>query len=255
VAFAAGLLACAALVHAEIPPFYSLGPRPAEDVLAAGVLFFHAPRYAGSDQLRTVIAPSGTAILVNGFFADPISGVGFNFSADPRLEAGLRATLGLGREEVAALRGLGTIRNAPNAGGFANYNVTGRFQLQSALRYGSGYDHHGMLVDVGASYDIFQQDHVSVTLDASASYANGPYMRSYYGVSDAQAAASGYGAYRPGAGVQWRTAGLSITAPVHPKALGFLSLEYTRLAGQAAASPYARKADSISIQANVSYGF
>jgi outer membrane scaffolding protein for murein synthesis (MipA/OmpV family) len=254
VLLAAGLLVAGASARAEIPPFYALGPRPAENVLALGLLYFHAPRYAGADEQRTVIAPSGTAILANGFFADPISGVGFNASADPRFEYGVRATIGLGRDEPA-LRGLGTIHNAANVGAFANWNVTERFQLQSALRYGQGYDHDGMLLDAGASYDLYQQDHVSVTVEASLSYANAAYTRSFYGVSAAQSAASGYAPYVPGAGAQWHTLGLSFTAPVHPKALAFLSVDYTRLTGPAAASPYARKTDSIAIQANVSYAF
>ena len=99
-------LAFAATCRAEMPPFYGLGERPEKDVLAAGLLYFHAPRYAGSDEQRTIVLPSGTAILANGFFADAINGVGFNFSADKRFEYGVRATLGLGRD---ARRGVVTM--------------------------------------------------------------------------------------------------------------------------------------------------
>lgn len=252
---AAGCLAGAALCHAEVPPFYSLGPRPAEDVLAAGVMAFHAPRYAGSDERRSIVLPSATAILANGLFADPISGIGFNASADPRVEAGVRATIGLGREEIGPLRGLGRIRDSLNVGGFANVNVTDSIQLQSALRFGSGNGRDGLLLDAGASCEFFKRGHVSASIEGSLSYANGPYMRSYYGVDAAQSAASGYGGYRPGAGLQWRSAGLAFQAPVHPRALAFLTVEYTRLAGVAAASPLVRKAGALSVQANVSYGF
>jgi outer membrane scaffolding protein for murein synthesis (MipA/OmpV family) len=243
------------VARAEVPPFYSLGPRPEHDILAAGALYFHAPLYAGAEQWQTVFVPSATAILVNGFFADPISGVGFNMSTDPRFEFGPRATLGLGREESAALHGLGKIHHSINVGAFANYNVTGRFQLQSALRVGSGYDHDGALLDAGASYDVLQWEHASVTLDGSLSLANAAYMQSYYGISGAQVLASGFPEYHPHAGIQWHTVGLSVTAPVHPKALGYFSVEYVRLTGAAADSPTVRKSDWISIEANVSYGF
>ena len=240
---------------AEVPPFYALGPRPAQDILAAGAMYFHAPRYAGGEESRTIVAPSCTAILASGLFADPISGIGFNASGDPRFEYGVRVTIGLGRDEPATLHGLGRIRDRANIGPFANFNVTERFSLQSAFRHGSGYDAHGLLADVGASYDVFQHGPVSITLDASASFANRAYMRSFFGVSDAQSHASGFAPYDPGAAMQWRTAGISVTAPVHRKALAVVALESTHLGGVAAASPYATRRNSWAIEATVSYAF
>ena len=133
--------------------------------------------------------------------------------------------------------------------------MTERFQLQSSARFGSGYDHDGLLVDVGASYDILQYGPASVALNASASFANARYMRSFYGVSAQQSAASGIAAYNPRAGLQWSTAGISVTTPLHPNVLAIVSLGYTRLAGPAASSPYVRRADAPSIEATIAYGF
>lgn len=242
-------------VRAEIPPFYSLGTRPEKDIRAAGVLFFSAPRYAGADARTNVAVPSATVIMANGFFADVINGVGVNLSADPRFEYGLRATVGLGRDEAAGLQGLGRIRDAVNVGGFANYNATERWQVQSSTRYGSGYDRNGLLIDIGTSYDIFQQGPASVSLDLSASYANRSYMQSFYGVSADQAARSGLARYAPRAGQQWTSAGLSVTAPVRRNALAYVSLDYTHLTGYAASSPYARRGDSLTVEASVEFAF
>lgn len=248
-------VAIASCACAEIPPFYSLGPRPANDVFAIGTMYFNAPLYAGSDQRHTVIVPSATAILTNGFFADPIAGVGYNASMDPRWEFGPRATIGLGREEPATLHRLGKIHNAANAGGFFNYNATEHFQLQSAARYGSGYRHDGALLDAGASYDIFQRGHLTVSLEGSVSLANAAYMQSFYGVSAVQSSSSRYPEYHPRPGIQWGVAELSVTAPVHPKALAYFALDYGRLAGSAAASPLVRKADWFAVEVAVAYGF
>ena len=238
-----------------MPPFFSLGVRPEKDIIAAGVLYFNAPRFAGAAEKRVVIVPSGTAILTNGWFADVVNGIGRNFSTDARFEYGLRATFGVGREETDALRGLGKIKNALNIGGFANVNVTERFQLQSSTRFGSGYGHDGLLVDAGASFDVVQWGHASLSLDASVSFANASYMRSFYGVSAQQSAASGLAVYRPGAGRQWSTAGISLTTPLHPKVLAVVSLEYARLGGAAASSPYVRRTSAPSIEATIAYGF
>ncbi len=250
---ATALLACTAF--AEIPPFYSLGTRPEKDVYAVGALYFDAPLYAGAEARTRILIPSATMIMASGFFADVISGVGFNFSTDTRFEYGVRVTAGTGREEPARLHGLGKIPRTVNVGGFANYNATDRCQLQSSARYGSGYDRNGLLIDVGTSYDVFKQGPASVTVDVSVSYADRHYMQSFYGVSADQAIASGYSQYSPPAGQQWATAGLSATAPVSKNALAYVSLEYSHLTGYAASSPYVERRDSTAIEATVVFGF
>ena len=242
-------------VHAELPPFYSLGPAPEKDVYAAGALYFSAPRYSGAQATKSTVAPSATIILTNGFFADVVNGVGRNFSTDSRFEFGPRATIGLGRDEPATLRGLGKIRNTVNVGGFTNYSATERWQLQSSARYGSGYHRNGLLFDIGTSYDIFQQGPASVTAQASASYADRHYMQSFYGVSADQAVASGYGRYSPRAGPQSTSASLSVTAPVHERTLVFISMEYTRLTGDAASSPYVQRRTSPAVEASLAFSF
>jgi MipA family protein len=238
-----------------MPPFFSLGTRPEQDIVAAGVLYFDAPQFAGSDQKRVIIVPSGTVFLTNGWFADVVNGIGRNFSTDARFEYGPRASFGVGREETDAIRGLGKIKNALDLGGFANWNVTERFQMQSSLRYGSGYDRDGLLVDVGAAYDVVRFGPASLTVDTSVSFANASYMRSFYGVSAGQSIASGIEPYRPGAGRQWSTAGISLTTPLHAKVLAVVSLEYAHLVGPAASSPYVRRITAPSLEATIVYGF
>ena len=228
---------------------------PEKDVYAAGVLYFSAPRFSGAQEKKSVVVPSATVIMINGYFADVVNGVGRNFSTDPRFEFGPRATIGLGRDEPATLRGLGKIPNTVNVGGFANYNATDRWQLQSSARHGSGYHRNGTLIDIGTSYDIFQQGPASVTAQVSASYADRHYMQSFYGVSAEQAVASGYSRYNPRAGPQSTSASLSVTAPVHERALVFISLEHARLTGDAASSPYVRRSNSAAVEASVAFSF
>jgi outer membrane scaffolding protein for murein synthesis (MipA/OmpV family) len=203
-------------------------------------MFFSGPRFSGSDERRDRFAPSATILLRNGFFADPISGVGFNASDDPRFEYGVRATLALGRLAPDYARAAGTVHDGADIGGFANFNATERLQLQSALRYGSGPHHDGILFDAGASFDIIQWNHGSLSLDASASFANASSMRSYYEVAG---------------GPRWRTLGLSLTTPLHPKILFYASFERFRLSGTAAQSPLVRRTGGSDVQLSVNYAF
>jgi outer membrane scaffolding protein for murein synthesis (MipA/OmpV family) len=234
------LLAAAGGARADIPPFYALGERPAEDLYALGALFFAAPRFAGSEETRRVFRPSATVMLRNGFFADPISGVGFNASTDPRFEYGARATLGLGREASDAAPQLGRIADSLNIGGFANMNATSRLTLQSALRHGGGRGHDGTLVDVGASFDLLQWNHGSLSVEASESFASSRYMRSYYGV---------------GGGPQWTTGGISVTTPLHPKVLAVVSVDRTWLPHAVAESPLVKRSHWSSLQATIAIAF
>lgn len=251
---AAALLAATGAA-AEMPAFYDLGGRPDKELVAAGLNYFRAARFAGSAETRTIVVPSATWVATNGLFADVVNGVGWNASADKRFEYGVRATAGLGREATGALHDMGRIPNRVAVGGFANWNPLERVELQSSLRYGSGYARDGMLVDVGASWDFFRVGYFSASLDVSASWANAAYMRSFYGVTPEQSAATGYRAYAPGAGPHWSTLGLSITTPLHERVLATLSVERTRLGSRAAGSPYTARRDATTIQANVSFVF
>jgi outer membrane scaffolding protein for murein synthesis (MipA/OmpV family) len=233
-------LAAAGAARADIPPFYQLGARPDEDLYAIGALYFSGPRFSGSDETRRIIRPSATILLTNGFFADPLSGIGYNASTDPRYEYGVRATLGLGRDGSDAAPELGRLSDGLNVGGFANMNVTSRLTLQSALRYGTGRHHDGTLVDLGASFDLLQWNHGSFSVDGYETFASSSYMRSYYGV---------------GGGPQWTNAGISITTPLHPKVLAVVSIDRTWLAQPVAESPLVTRSHWSSLQATIAIAF
>jgi outer membrane scaffolding protein for murein synthesis (MipA/OmpV family) len=240
-AFATLALLIGALpVCADVPPFYALGPRPDENVMAAGVLFFDAPRWAGAEETRRTWRPSATILCTNGFFADPISGIGWNASADKRFEYGLRATLGLGREAVDAAPSLKRVPDTLNVGAFANWNATTRLALQSSVRYGAGGGRDGTLVDLGASLDVLQWDHGSLAIDTSASFASASFMQSYYGV---------------GAGPQWTTVGLTLATPLHRRVFSVFSIDRARLSDKAAASPIVERRLFTTLQAAVSFLF
>lgn len=234
------LLMLALPVRADIPPFYALGPRPDEDQAAIGMLLFDAPRWSGSGESRLVLRPSATILRTNGLFADAISGIGWNASADPRFEYGLRATLGVGRPAVRAASGSLPVPDTLNAGAFANWSATTRLSFQSSVRYGAGVRHDGTLVDLGASLDIVQWDHGSLAIDASANFANEPFMRTYYGV---------------GGGPQWVTEGVTLATPLHPRIFCVVSLERTRLSATAAASPIVSRRQFGTLDVAVSFLF
>lgn len=230
----------ASTAHADIPPFYALGPRPDDTQFAASVLFFDAPRWSGSSETRRTWRPSATVLRTDGWFADTVSGIGWNASRDTRFEYGVRATLGIGRPAVAYVPGAKRVPDTANLGTFANWNATERLSLQSSLRYGAGAGHDGTLLDLGASFDLLQWDHGSFAMQTSANFASRPFMRSYYGVN---------------AGPQRTMAGFSLASPLHRRIYCAMSLDRTRLSGTVSASPIVARRVFNSFDASLSFLF
>ena len=74
----------------------------------------------------------------------------------------------------------------------------------------------------------------------SGTWATGPYMRSLFGVTPVQAAASGYPAFTPGSGFKDVTCGLNGHYRIAARWSVVANVSYKRLIGDAADSPIVR---------------
>lgn len=139
-------------------------------------------------------------------------------------------------DDLTALRGLGDVDGAAMAGGFVAWQPAPFLRLRAEARQRLG-DTSGVVVDMGADFLFKISEHLSGSIGPNVSWSNATYNRLYFGVTPAQAAASGYGVYTPGAG--FRTAGVSgglqwsMTEQLALVAFG----SYGRLLGDAAESP------------------
>ncbi len=172
--------------------------------VTTGLGILNIARYIGSNERRYRVMPTLNAVWKNGWFAGLPRGVGYNFSTDRDMQYGLRLTVDMGRKQNAssALAGLGDISARPELGGFYSYAVKKEIRLNTGLRYGSGVDRKGMLLDLGASYTLILAADRFATLGLSTTYANNSYMQTYFGVDAAQSASSGYAMYTPGSGIR-----------------------------------------------------
>jgi outer membrane scaffolding protein for murein synthesis (MipA/OmpV family) len=234
-------LVCTIASAAELGDFYNLGPRPAQTAVRVGFVAIAGFEYQGTDERKTMLVPSILYQNSNGFFVDPVNGIGYNFSAEKGLEYGLRVNIETGRSTQDSLPGFEKVDARLNPGAFANYAVTDKLTLRSAVRVGLGDGGNGALLNVGASYKAFQMGPIIVALNASAKYANSSYMQTYFGVSPAQSAASGLKAYQAGAGFSTAQVGVAAGFPVSRQIYAFSSISAQRLLGDAASSPITRK--------------
>ena len=246
---------CTTAHAAELGDFYNLGPQATETVVRVGLVAIGGARYQGANEARVMVVPGITVQMANGFFADPINGLGIAFNAMDNLQYGLRATVETGRSTQDALPGFDSIKARLNPGAFANYKIDDRLTLKSALRLGVGDGGKGGVLNLGAAYRIYQAGPVIVTLNGSVKYANSSYQQSYFGVSAAQSAASGLKAFQPSAGFNTAQLGVAAGFPLSERVYAFSGLSLQRLLGDAANSPITQKKQQVTGFLGAVYSF
>ena len=234
---------------------YGAAPDTDGGLIGAAVVF--GREYLGSNKRRTSVFPALDYQWRNGFFAGTTNGIGVNLSASPASQYGVRITADLGRKESRspALTGLGDIDVRPELGAFFNYVVTREVFLTSSLRYGSGNDRKGMVLDLGAGYSLPLSPSLILGAGVGASLVNQKYMQSYFGVDAAQAVTSNYAAYTPSAGVRDVRANVALTYRVNDKVGVTGAVSLSGLQGNAKDSPIVRRSTSASGVLAVTYAF
>jgi outer membrane scaffolding protein for murein synthesis (MipA/OmpV family) len=195
--FAFGSLLGPSLAHAQAFDAVRLyGAAPGQDGGSIAAVVLAGTQYQGSNERRTLVLPVLDYQWANGWFAGVSNGVGYNFSSSAQLQYGLRLTAALDRKENRsnALRGLGDVDAKAEGGAFFNVLSSDGYFFSSSVRYGSGTDSKGLLLDLGAGYatSLAPQWHLGV--GAAVTVANAAYLQSYFGVTAAQAAGNGYAA-------------------------------------------------------------
>lgn len=240
---------------AELGDFYNLGPRPETTAFRVGAVVISGQDYQGASDQTTSVLPGVFIQASNGLFADPLNGVGYSFEPVGNLQYGLRVNFDTGRSEETTLPGFKKIKASVNPGAFANYTVNDKLTLRSAIRLGLGEDGNGSLLHLGGSYKLLQVGFFGVSANAFLKYADSNYMQSYFGVSQAQASASGLKAYKPAAGFAAAKVGLTAGTPLSREVFVFANVSVQRLLGDAASSPIVKKKTQPSAFIGAVYSF
>lgn len=245
-------------VHAQAFDAVRLyGAAPGKDGGLVGIAVLVGNEYQGANERRTLALPVLDYQWANGWFAGTTNGIGFNASDSKNMQYGLRVTADLGRKESrsTALRGVGDVDAKAEFGGFLNYMLAPDLSLTSSLRYGAGQDGKGLVVDLGGTYVTQVAAQWRLGVGASVSLANDKYMQSFFGITAAQANASGYRAYEPKAGLRNAKINLSLTYVASPQLSVTAGVSATTLMGDAADSPLVRKKSSVNGLLAAAYAF
>lgn len=175
------------------------------------------------------------------------------------LRVGPTVSIDFGRDESDSpdLMGLGDIGTGLELGAFVSY-TEGPWRLRARARHDILSGHGGGTIRMDAAYTIFQTAPVALGLNAYTTWATSDYMRSYFGITPTQSAASGLPVFTPGAG--FKDAGLEVNANYIISLRWALvgNAGYKRLLGGAADSPLVRQRGSrnqLAFQAFIVYSF
>lgn len=226
------------------------------DWLSVGVGLGYGPTYDGSDDYVVIpiplvqgelggigISPRPAGIALD-FVPNPEDGVGFNFGPSIRLRANRALSI-----KDPVVESLGKLKKSIELGPAVGITIPkvlhgyDSLSLSVDTRWDILGASNGMIVDPAITYFSPLSRGTAVSLTVNAEHGDGDFMRYYYSVSPDQSAASGLSAFEADAG--WTRASVLLLGGVDfdgDLANGgfaiFALVNYTRMLGDAAASPF-----------------
>lgn len=216
-----------------------------------------APKYPGSSADHLEPIPMVSIIYQDTYFFGP-NGLGANVLNWNGLKAGpvLGFTPERNHHDDQRLNKMGNIESSVNAGGFVSY-TTGAFDINSVVKQAVTHmDSYGLSGSVAANYHL---PLVPKKLDLSAGplidFADSDYMRTWFGVTQGQASASGFRAYSPQGGIEDIGASAMLTYHYTQHILLNTFLNVKELVGDAADSPITESATQVTGGVSIGYHF
>jgi outer membrane protein len=251
--------------------------------LYVGLGVVSEPAYLGGGARRVRALPLLQLEWSNGIFISGTS-VGMHLSHQPALEYGPLLALQARRTESGAgpgaggvttaipgmihpsttraagsgdaLAGMDNIQARLQGGVFVNYFVTPKLRLTNSVLYGAGKWHDGLVWNLGLQHTAADiTSHHRFTVGAGLTMVNDSYNSSYYGVSPAEAARSGYLPYRASSGVQNVYVSGGWNWALSPSWILASGARVTRLQGDARHSPLVQRPTNVSIFSGLAYRF
>ncbi|WP_431140336.1 MipA/OmpV family protein [Enterobacter mori] len=224
-----------------------------------------APRYSGSDKSRVGAAQVVDYAMANGFFISTTRGVGYSnnignldYSAAVSYRTG-RKDKDVSSDSISSgsdyLRGMGDIKGSAIVVPGLGYKVTDWLHLQLQAEVPVSERDNGEVVHFGIISPLYISPKNEVTLALTSSWGSDKYMQTYYGVSAAQSAASGFARHDAGAGIYAYSLNLDWTHRLTSRWSVLAAAGVTQLTGDAADSPIVQRKTSPTGSLKVTYSF
>ena len=224
-----------------------------------------APRYSGSDKSRVTAAQVVDYAMENGFFISTTRGLGYgnrvgnlDYSAALSYRAG-RKDRDVSSDSIASgsdyLRGMGDVKGSAVVVPGLGYRITDWLNVQLQAEVPVSERDNGEAVHFGIASPLYTSPENSVTLALTGSWGSSKYMQTYYGVSAAQSAASGFARHDAGSGIYAYSLNLDWTHKLTSRWSLLAAAGVTQLTGEAGDSPIVQRKTSPVGSLKVTYSF
>jgi MipA family protein len=236
--------------------------QAAEPTAVVGAGLAYVPEYSGSDKNRLTPALYAEYNWGNGFFASTMRGIGYAYSID---SIELSAALGYagGRSDRDRngvrpgsddLKGMGDIKNSAIANLGASTRL-GEFNVGINAQLALTNRDNGNTYSLHASHPLYKSASDQVGLSMGAVYGDSKHAQTWYGVTAAQKARSGFAAYKAEAGFEKVSLAASWNHVIDKRwsvrSVGGVNM----LVGDAADSPLTKKKTAPFVATTVNYSF
>ena len=205
-----------------------------------------APDYEGSDDYRLIPYIALRLQWKDRYLQTEGAGVILNLVPSPILNAGPAVNYRPERDDdvdSVAVAALDEVDAAVEVGGFVSLGFDGlwavgdRLETKAKLLFDVADTHDGMVVEVSAAYNRPLGADWWFGVGAFATYADGGYHRTYFGIDAANAAQSGLPTFEADSGLKDAGVYLASNYALYGNWGLAVTLGYTRLLGDAADSP------------------
>ncbi|NML04493.1 MipA/OmpV family protein [Sphingomonas sp. G-3-2-10] len=241
--------------HAQSDPDAPSKREPRRYRIALGIQL--VPSFAGAD--RTSIKPLWDFNSARGDDPFPFEAAdestGFTVLEAGRVEFGPALSFENGRNY--RVPGIGKVGNSFEVGGFAQTMIRPDLRARIEIRRGLG-GHEAWVGVASVDYIARKGDSRLFSIGPRVTLGDARYQRSYFGVSPAEAAATGLAAYRPDAGIHAIGANIGYLHQLSDRWTLHSYARYDRLTGDAADSPLVRahgSRDQFSTGIGIGYTF
>lgn len=261
-------MACAASVALAADP----GERPAAAPIAwegaLGLITQYRPEYQGADRQTFKVTPAlflryGRLTVTNasGFVtrrADDVQrGLALDVVRNEHLRVNLALRFDAGRSESSsgALAGQGDIKATVRARLNLSLKGAGDWRIGGSLNTDLLGHKGGSGAEISGGWEHRLDPDTVVLANASVSIADARYMQTYFGVSAAQSALSGYPAYTPGSGLHDATLNFGLRHDFGRSWAVLAGAGASRLLGPAANSPLTARRNGFAVSAGFARRF
>jgi outer membrane scaffolding protein for murein synthesis (MipA/OmpV family) len=161
---------------------------------------------------------------------------------------------GIFNEGDARLKGLGNIDTSIGFKGFASYDL-GPFDIDASVTKFAGNQNDGLLIDFGASLPYRVTNRLMVRAHIGATWADDSYMKTFFGVTAAQAARSHFSRFSAGSGFKDFGVGVNVRYDFDEHWFAGTIADVKELTGDASKSPISYSDTNETVLAFVGYHF